>query len=101
EGVKVSHLSYVGDAEIGEDVNIGCGFITCNYDGANKHLTKIGKGSFIGSDSQMIAPVTLGEECYVASGSTINQDIPSGGFAIARGRQVTKEGMARKFIKKK
>ena len=101
EGVKVSHLSYVGDAEIGEDVNIGCGFITCNYDGANKHLTKIGKGSFIGSDTQMIAPVTLGEECYVASGSTINQDIPSGGFAIARGRQVTKEGMARKFIKKK
>ncbi len=101
EGVKVSHLSYVGDAEIGEDVNIGCGFITCNYDGANKHITKIGKGSFIGSDTQMIAPVTLGEECYVASGSTINQDIPSGGFAIARGRQVTKEGMARKFIKKK
>jgi bifunctional UDP-N-acetylglucosamine pyrophosphorylase/glucosamine-1-phosphate N-acetyltransferase len=101
EGVKVSHLSYVGDAEIGEDVNIGCGFITCNYDGANKHITKIGKGSFIGSDSQMIAPVTIGEECYVASGSTINQDVPSGGFAIARGRQVTKEGLAKKFIKKK
>lgn len=101
EGVKVSHLSYVGDAEIGEDANIGCGFITCNYDGANKHITKIGRGSFIGSDSQMIAPVTIGEECYVASGSTINQDIPDGGFAIARGRQVVKEGLAKKFIKKK
>lgn len=101
EGVKVSHLSYVGDAEIGEDTNIGCGFITCNYDGANKHKTIIGKGCFIGSDSQMIAPVKLGDESYVASGSTINQDIPSGGFGIARGRQVTKEGLAKKFIKKK
>lgn len=101
EGVKVSHLSYVGDAEIGEETNIGCGFITCNYDGANKHKTIIGKGCFIGSDSQMIAPVTLGDECYVASGSTINQDIPSGGFGIARGRQSTKEGMAKRFIKKK
>lgn len=101
EGVKVSHLSYVGDAEIGEDTNIGCGFITCNYDGANKHKTIIGKGSFIGSDSQMIAPVTIGDECYVASGSTINQDIPDGGFGIARGRQTTKEGLAKRFIKKK
>lgn len=101
EGVKVSHLSYVGDAEIGEETNIGCGFITCNYDGANKHKTTIGKGCFIGSDSQMIAPVTLGDECYVASGSTINQDMPDGSFGIARGRQTTKEGMAKRFIKKK
>jgi bifunctional UDP-N-acetylglucosamine pyrophosphorylase/glucosamine-1-phosphate N-acetyltransferase len=101
EGVKVSHLSYVGDAKIGENTNIGCGFITCNYDGANKHLTKIGKNSFIGSDCQMIAPVTLGDDVYVGSGSTINKDIPSGGFGIARQRQVIKEGMAHKFIKKK
>ncbi len=100
-GVKVSHLSYVGDAEIGAHTNIGCGFITCNYDGANKHKTVIGKNSFIGSDSQMIAPVELGDECYVASGSTITHSMPSGAFAIARGRQVTKEGMARRFIKKK
>jgi bifunctional UDP-N-acetylglucosamine pyrophosphorylase/glucosamine-1-phosphate N-acetyltransferase len=100
-GVKVSHLSYVGDAEIGESTNIGCGFITCNYDGANKHLTKIGKNCFIGSDSQMIAPVELGDECYVGSGSTINSSMPAGSFAIARARQVTKENMARKFIKKK
>ncbi|GAB4010839.1 MAG: bifunctional UDP-N-acetylglucosamine diphosphorylase/glucosamine-1-phosphate N-acetyltransferase GlmU [Bdellovibrio sp.] len=101
KGVKVSHLSYVGDAEVGDDSNLGCGFITCNYDGAKKHKTKIGKGCFIGSDSQMIAPLTIGDECYVASGSTINQDMPSGSFAIARERQVTKEGMARRFIKTK
>ncbi len=99
--VSVSHLSYVGDAEIGENTNIGCGFITCNYDGAQKHKTVIGKNSFIGSDSQMIAPVTLGDGVFVASGSTINQDVPSGGFAIARQRQTTKEGLAKRFIKKK
>ena len=101
EGVKVSHLSYVGDAEIGENTNIGCGFITCNYDGAQKHKTKIGKNSFIGSDSQMIAPVELGDSCYVASGSTINQNMPGGSFAIARAKQVTKENMAKRFIKSK
>lgn len=99
--VSVSHLSYVGDAEIGEGVNIGCGFITCNYDGANKHKTVIGEGSFIGSDCQMIAPVKIGKNAYVGSGSTINKDIPDDAFAIARERQVTKEGMAKKFIKKK
>lgn len=101
KGVKVSHLSYVGDAEIGENTNIGCGFITCNYDGKNKHLTKIGKDSFIGSDCQMIAPVELGDRVYVGSGSTINKDVPSDGFAIARERQVTKPGMASRFLKKK
>lgn len=101
ENTSVSHLSYVGDAEIGREVNIGCGFITCNYDGANKHKTIIGDGSFIGSDSQMIAPITIGKECYVASGSTINQNMNDGAFAIARGRQTTKDGMARRFIKKK
>lgn len=101
QGVKVSHLSYVGDAEIGENTNIGCGFITCNYDGKNKFKTVIGKDSFIGSDSQMIAPITIGDRCFVASGSTINQDIPDDGFAISRTRQTTKENMAKKFIKKK
>ena len=80
--VSVSHLSYVGDAEIGENVNIGCGFITCNYDGGDKHKTVIGKNSFIGSDTQMIAPVNLGESVFIASGSTINQDVPSKGFAF-------------------
>jgi bifunctional UDP-N-acetylglucosamine pyrophosphorylase/glucosamine-1-phosphate N-acetyltransferase len=100
-GVKVSHLSYVGDAFIGEETNIGCGFITCNYDGQNKHITKIGKNSFIGSDSQVVAPVEIGDDCFVASSSTITKSMPNGSFAISRGQQITKEGMAIKFLKKK
>ncbi len=100
-GVKVSHLSYVGDAFIGEETNIGCGFITCNYDGVNKHVTKIGKNCFIGSDSQTIAPVEIGDDCFVASSSTISKDMPKGAFAISRGHQVTKENLAHRFIKKK
>lgn len=101
KGVKVSHLSYVGDAQIGENTNIGCGFITCNYDGANKHKTVIGKDSFIGSDCQMIAPIALGDRVYIGSGSTINQNVPDDSFAIARQRQTTKPGMAKRFIKTK
>lgn len=101
EKVGLSHLSYVGDAQIGDRTNIGCGFVTCNYDGANKHKTIIGSDSFVGSDCQTIAPVTIGDKSYVGSGSTINQDVPDGAFAIARERQVTKEGMAKKFIKTK
>jgi bifunctional UDP-N-acetylglucosamine pyrophosphorylase/glucosamine-1-phosphate N-acetyltransferase len=100
-GVKVSHLSYVGDAFIGEETNIGCGFITCNYDGANKHVTKIGKNCFIGSDSQTIAPVEIGDDCFVASSTTVTNNMPDGAFAISRGKQTTKEGMAKKFIKSK
>ena len=101
EGAKVSHLSYVGDAEIGRRTNIGCGFITCNYDGANKHFTKIGDDCFIGSDSQMIAPVEVGDGSFVASGSTINKSIPPNSFAISRGRQQTREGEAEHFRAKK
>ncbi len=101
EKVSISHLSYVGDAKIGDNTNIGCGFITCNYDGDKKHKTTIGKDCFIGSDSQTIAPVDIGDDCYVASGSTINKDMSDESFAIARSRQVTKEGMAKRFIKKK
>jgi bifunctional UDP-N-acetylglucosamine pyrophosphorylase/glucosamine-1-phosphate N-acetyltransferase len=101
EGAKVSHLSYVGDAEIGRRTNIGCGFITCNYDGANKHFTKIGDDCFIGSDSQMIAPVELGDNCFVASGSTINKSMPANSFAISRGRQQTRVGEAEHFKAKK
>lgn len=100
-GVKVSHLSYVGDAFIGEETNIGCGFITCNFDGANKHVTKIGKNCFIGSDSQTIAPVEIGDDCFVASSTTVTNSMPDGAFAISRGKQTTKEGMAKKFIKTK
>lgn len=99
QGVKVSHLSYVGDATIGEETNIGCGFITCNYDGQEKHRSIIGRQSFIGSDTQLIAPVKIGDRCFVASGSTINQDMEDGDFAIARSRQVTKKGGSKRFLK--
>lgn len=101
KGVKISHLSYVGDAFVGEETNIGCGFITCNYDGANKHVTKIGKGSFIGSDCQAVAPISIGDNSFVAAGTTITKDVPNDGFAIARSPIAVKEGMAKKFIKKK
>ncbi|MBT7768259.1 MAG: bifunctional UDP-N-acetylglucosamine diphosphorylase/glucosamine-1-phosphate N-acetyltransferase GlmU, partial [Bdellovibrionales bacterium] len=101
QGVKVSHLSYLGDTEVGEESNIGCGFISCNYDGANKHLTKIGSHTFIGSDSQMVAPIQIGDRCFVASGSTITNDMPDDSFAIARSKQSTKEGVAKKFLKVK
>ncbi|HXH31613.1 MAG TPA: bifunctional UDP-N-acetylglucosamine diphosphorylase/glucosamine-1-phosphate N-acetyltransferase GlmU [Bacteriovoracaceae bacterium] len=98
-GVKVSHLSYVGDAQIGENTNIGCGFITCNYDGVNKHRTVIGKNSFIGSDCQVIAPLTIGNNSFVGAGSTITRDVPDGAFALSRSNQVTKDGGAKRFLK--
>lgn len=101
KGVKVSHLSYVGDAEIGENTNVGCGFITCNYDGVNKHKTKIGSNTFIGSDVQMVAPIEVGNDAFVAAGSTITKSIPDGGFGISRNQQVTKEGAAKRFLKTK
>jgi len=100
-GAKVSHLSYIGDAEIGENSNIGCGFITCNYDGVNKHKTKIGSNTFVGSDCQAVAPIEIGNDAFVAAGSTITKSIPNGGFAIARTQQVTKEGKAKNFLKPK
>lgn len=101
DGAKVSHLSYVGDAEIGEETNIGCGFITCNYDGLHKHKTIIGKNSFIGSDCQVIAPIEIGDSAFVAAGSTITKSVPTGAFAVARGQQITKEGAASRFLKAK
>lgn len=101
QGAKVSHLSYVGDAEIGENSNIGCGFITCNYDGVNKHRTIIGKNTFVGSDVQAVAPVSIGDDAFVAAGSTVTKNVPSGGFAIARSSQTTKEGMAHRFLRPK
>lgn len=100
-GVKISHLSYVGDAEIGENTNIGCGFITCNYDGVNKHKTKIGSNTFIGSDCQAVAPIEIGNDAFIAAGSTITKNVPHGGFAIARSQQTTKEGAAKRFLKTK
>lgn len=89
-GAKVNHLSYIGDAEIGETTNIGAGTITCNYDGVNKHKTRIGKGAFIGSNSALVAPVRVGDGATVAAGSVITDDVPEGALAIGRGRQVNK-----------
>jgi len=99
-GSKASHLSYLGDATIGEKVNIGAGTITCNYDGVHKHPTTIEDGAFIGSDSQLVAPVRVGKGAYVAAGSSIVEDVPAGALGIARGRQVNKEGWVEKNKKK-
>lgn len=88
KGSKASHLTYLGDAEIGEGVNIGAGTITCNYDGKNKHVTTIEDGVFIGSNTALVAPVTVGRDALVGAGSTITKDVPSEGGAIARGKQV-------------
>jgi bifunctional UDP-N-acetylglucosamine pyrophosphorylase/glucosamine-1-phosphate N-acetyltransferase len=102
-GSKVPHLSYVGDATVGENVNIGAGTITCNYDGMAKHSTRIGDGAFIGTNSSLVAPLTIGEGAYVGAGSTITKDVPPGALAVARGHQVVKEGWAqrRKAMRKK
>ena len=93
---KASHLSYLGDATVGANVNIGAGTITCNYDGRAKHPTVIEDGAFIGSDSQLIAPVRVGQGAYVAAGSSITEDVPSGSLGIARGRQSNVAGWAEK-----
>ncbi|WP_277345888.1 bifunctional UDP-N-acetylglucosamine diphosphorylase/glucosamine-1-phosphate N-acetyltransferase GlmU [Paenibacillus sp. HB172176] len=97
DGSKVSHLSYVGDAKVGKDVNIGCGAITVNYDGFNKALTEIGDNAFIGSNVNLIAPVQVGDGAYVVAGSTVTQNVPAGDLAIARERQVNKSGYADKI----
>ena len=91
-GAKASHLTYLGDATVGEKVNVGAGTITCNYDGVAKHPTVIEDGAFIGSDSQLIAPVRVGKNAYVAAGSSITEDVPAESLAIARGKQVNKPG---------
>jgi bifunctional UDP-N-acetylglucosamine pyrophosphorylase/glucosamine-1-phosphate N-acetyltransferase len=93
-GSKVNHLSYLGDAEVGEHVNVGAGTITCNYDGQTKNRTVIEDGAFIGSDTQLIAPVCVGKGAYVAAGSSIKTDVPAGALGISRGRQVNLEGWA-------
>jgi len=92
EGTKIPHLSYIGDAEIGSKCNIGCGTITCNYDGFNKSKTVIGDNVFVGSNTNLIAPVKVGDESFIAAGSTITDDVPNGSLAIARERQINKEG---------
>ncbi len=96
EGTKIGHLSYIGDATVGTGVNIGAGTITCNYDGRTKHQTVIGNGAFVGSDSTLVAPVSIGSGAYVAAGSSITLDVPDGALGIARGRQTNKAGWVAK-----
>jgi bifunctional UDP-N-acetylglucosamine pyrophosphorylase/glucosamine-1-phosphate N-acetyltransferase len=93
-GAKVPHLSYVGDATLGADVNFGAGAITCNYDGVNKHETIIGDGAFIGTNSSLVAPISVGDGAYVGAGSVITRDVPPGALAVTRPPQVVKEGWA-------
>ena len=95
-GSKAMHLAYLGDSEIGAEVNVGAGTITCNYDGSRKHPTRIGAGAFIGSNSTLVAPVTVGAGAYLAAGSVITSDVPADALGVGRARQVNKEDWARK-----
>ncbi|MFP5206987.1 MAG: bifunctional UDP-N-acetylglucosamine diphosphorylase/glucosamine-1-phosphate N-acetyltransferase GlmU [Acidobacteriota bacterium] len=94
KGAKANHLTYLGDAEVGEGTNIGAGTITCNYDGAQKHMTRIGKRVFVGSDTTLVAPITVSDGAYIGAGSCITKDVPADALAVGRGRQITKEGWA-------
>jgi bifunctional UDP-N-acetylglucosamine pyrophosphorylase / glucosamine-1-phosphate N-acetyltransferase len=94
KGSKANHLTYLGDADIGEGANIGAGTITCNYDGVHKHATRIGKRVFVGSDTSLVAPITVGDGAYIGAGSCITKDVPADALAVARGRQITKLGWA-------
>ena len=95
EGAKANHLAYIGDGSVGAGANIGAGTIFCNYDGKQKHQTVVGKGAFVGSNSALVAPVTIGDDAYVGSGSVITENVPTGALALGRGRQVNKEGWAK------
>jgi bifunctional UDP-N-acetylglucosamine pyrophosphorylase/glucosamine-1-phosphate N-acetyltransferase len=99
-GAKSGHLAYLGDSDIGAKSNIGAGTIVCNYDGQRKHRTRIGRGSFIGSNSTLVAPVEIGDEAYVGAGSVITEDVPADGLALGRARQVVKPGWVSKRKKK-
>ena len=96
-GVKVNHLSYVGDAHVGANANLGAGTITCNYDGYSKHRTTIGKGAFVGTNSSLVAPVTIGNGAYIGSGSVITKDVPDDAMAVERSQQTIREGGAARY----
>ena len=101
DGAKVNHLSYIGDARVGEGANIGAGTITCNYDGFLKSFTDIGKGAFIGSNSALVAPVKVGDGAIVGAGSTVTQDVPADALAVERSTQEERQGWAVNFRKRK
>jgi bifunctional UDP-N-acetylglucosamine pyrophosphorylase/glucosamine-1-phosphate N-acetyltransferase len=101
DGSKSMHLTYLGDANIGQRVNIGAGTITCNYDGTHKHTTTIEDGAFVGSDTQLIAPVTVGADAYIGTGTTVREDVPSGALAVSAGKQRNIEGWVDRKRKKK
>ena len=101
DGSKANHLSYLGDATIGAGANIGAGTITCNYDGAHKHQTIIEDGAFVGSDTQLVAPVTVGAGAYIAAGSSITHDVPAGALGVARAKQTNIEGWVKRKKNKK
>lgn len=96
DGSKASHLTYIGDSDVGRDVNIGCGVVFVNYDGTNKHRSKVGDGAFIGCNTNLVSPVSVEDGAYVAAGSTITEDIPEDALAIARAKQRNIEGWAAK-----
>jgi bifunctional UDP-N-acetylglucosamine pyrophosphorylase/glucosamine-1-phosphate N-acetyltransferase len=100
EGVKVGHLTYLGDAHVGEHTNIGAGTVTCNFDGVTKHRTEIGKRAFIGSDTMLVAPVRVGDGAMTGSGSVITRDVPDGALALGRAAQVNKPGLAARLFEK-
>ncbi|HJU33409.1 MAG TPA: DapH/DapD/GlmU-related protein, partial [Hyphomicrobiaceae bacterium] len=97
KGSKASHLSYLGDGQIGRDVNIGAGTIFCNYDGFNKHFTDVGKGAFVGSNSSLVAPVKIGDGAYIGSGSVITRDVAADALALERARLEQRPGWAARF----
>ncbi len=100
-GTKLPHLSYIGDADVGERVNVGCGSIFVNYDGKNKMRTQVGSDVFIGCNSNLVAPISIGDNTYIAAGSTLTDDVPSGAMAIARARQVIKTGWIPPYLRNK
>lgn len=96
--VKASHLAYIGDAEVGEGTNVGCGVIFVNYDGKTKHKTTVGKNCFIGCNSNLVAPVSVGDDCFIACDTTVTSDVPSGSMAIGRSKMTVKQDRASKYI---
>ncbi|MDB5447811.1 MAG: glmU, partial [Phenylobacterium sp.] len=100
-GAKANHLSYLGDGTVGAGANIGAGTIFCNYDGFDKHETHVGEGAFIGSNSALVAPVTVGAGAFTGSGSVITEDVPADALALGRGQQVAKQGWAARFRERK